>query len=181
MRPVLALSLLPLLAACAVPQQDADPPAAPLQAPLATAFPTLFPEPEPPAPPPVPARVLAALPPGIPESIVLRNTDGCYLYSVEVTDPPSGYPVRDAAGNPICDEGAGPVPAAAPLPGPAAGAPPPPPPGGGSIDITPILTAPRDGSAAPVAPPPSPPPAAPGRPVEGSITPPAPIVQPSGG
>ena len=91
----LILILLPLLAACAAPDGDGP-------------FPGLFPsqEPEaPPAPPPLPAAVQAALPPGVPASIVIQNTDGCYIYSVERTDPPSGYPVRDAAGNPICEGG----------------------------------------------------------------------------
>jgi hypothetical protein len=71
------------------------------------------------APPPVPAAVRAALPPGVPESVAIRNTDGCWLYSVEVTDPPSGFPLRDAAGNQLCGDGTA---AAAVVAGPDASA-----------------------------------------------------------
>lgn len=57
-----------------------------------------------PAPPPaVPAQVAPFLPPGAPPSVLIKDNAGCYLYSIEVTDPPSGYPVRDAAGRQICD------------------------------------------------------------------------------
>jgi hypothetical protein len=103
------LALLPLLAACAVPEGGAPPPGA------AAMFPGLFAEPEPEAPEPLPPAVVAALPPGVPPSVVMQNIDGCYLYSVEVTDPPSGYPLRDASGAPICEGGASSV-AAAPDP-----------------------------------------------------------------
>ncbi len=65
---------------------------------------------QPPAAEPLPPQVLAALPTGAPPSVVTRNTDGCYLLTVERTDPPSGFPLRDAAGNPVCE---------APAPGPA--------------------------------------------------------------
>ncbi len=64
----------------------------------------------------VPAAVLAALPPGAPSSVVFQNGDGCYLFSVERTEPLSGYPVRNDAGQPLCelDDGTiGPKPAAA--------------------------------------------------------------------
>jgi hypothetical protein len=57
----------------------------------------------PPGPPPLPPLVAASLPPGTPSSLVFQNADGCYLFSVEVTDPPSGFPVNDAAGNPVCE------------------------------------------------------------------------------
>jgi hypothetical protein len=74
-------------------------------------------EPEvPPGPPPLPPAVAAVLPPGTPSSLVFQNIDGCYLFSVEVTDPPSGLPVTDAAGNPVCEGQAVAVPAGA-LPG----------------------------------------------------------------
>jgi hypothetical protein len=70
------------------------------------------------APPALPPAVAAVLPPGTPASLVFQNVDGCYLFSVEVTDPPSGFPVTDAAGNPVCEGQpvtvpAGSVPAAA--------------------------------------------------------------------
>lgn len=66
---------------------------------------------EPPAPEEVvlPPNVVAALPPGAPASVVFQAPDGCYLISVELTDPRSGFPVRDAAGNPICEGGAPPA------------------------------------------------------------------------
>ncbi|MGZ9812139.1 hypothetical protein ACXN5S_16880 [Pseudoroseicyclus sp. H15] len=56
--------------------------------------------PEPPPPPP--AEVTAALPAGTPNSVTFQNTDGCWLFSIERKDPPSGFYVRDEAGNPIC-------------------------------------------------------------------------------
>ncbi len=73
---------------------------------------------EPPAAQPLPPQVLAALPTGVPSSVVTRNTDGCYLLTVEQTDPPSGFPLRDAAGNPVCEAGAA-LAAPAALPNPA--------------------------------------------------------------
>lgn len=85
---LLPLLLLPLLAAC-------DPSMMPV-------LPGMEPA-EPPPPPTLPPRVAAVLPPGTPVNTVFQNTDGCYLFSIERTDPPSGFPVRDAAGNPICE------------------------------------------------------------------------------
>ena len=58
---------------------------------------------EPLAPPPLPPAVAAALPPGAPQSTVIKGPDGCYLFSIEQTDPPTGYPIRDALGNPMCE------------------------------------------------------------------------------
>jgi hypothetical protein len=61
-------------------------------------------EPEtPPGPPPLPPTVAAVLPPGANPALVFQDNAGCYLFSVEVTDPPSGFPLFDAAGNPICE------------------------------------------------------------------------------
>jgi len=57
----------------------------------------------PPGPPPLPVAVAAVLPPGTPASIVIADGAGCYLIAIEVTDPPSGIPLRDAAGNRVCD------------------------------------------------------------------------------
>ncbi|MCC5974071.1 MAG: hypothetical protein JJT81_08460 [Rubellimicrobium sp.] len=89
------LLLLPLLAAC-------DPS---MMSPIQI-LPTLDePEPEPPPPPQLPPAAAAVLPPGTPPSIVLTDNDGCFIVSVEVTDPPSGFPLRDAAGNRVCEEG----------------------------------------------------------------------------
>lgn len=59
------------------------------------------PEPEVPVYPP---EVIAALPPGAPPSVVIQNGDGCYLMSIEVTDPPSGFPLVDDNGNPVCED-----------------------------------------------------------------------------
>lgn len=131
MRRLLPLILLPCLAACA--RGDAP-------FPFAGGIFDRAPEPE--APPPLPAAVTAALPPGVPTSVVLQDAGGCYLYSIERTEPPSGYPLRDALGNPICEGGPAPVLVAdaSPLPPPSAVAP----------EI-----------AAPLAPAPAPPPLAP--------------------
>jgi hypothetical protein len=96
----LAFLLLPFLAACAAPGPDVqggdD---------SSGVLPGLFrgPEAEAAAPEPLPPQVLAALPVGVPPSVAVRNGDGCYLLSIEVTDPPSGFPLTDAAGNQICD------------------------------------------------------------------------------
>jgi len=150
MKRLLPLCLLPFLAACNAPPQDGP----------AGRITNIFerPEPEPPAPEPLPPQVLAALPAGVPPSVVQRGGDGCYLLSIEVTTPPSGYPLRDAAGNLVCD--GGPLVASAvtpaPLPGVTAAAAPAPLP-------FPLPGSPErlDGSAPPLVP--------------GSITPPAPL------
>ena len=88
MKRLLPLALLPFLAACEAPS-DATGDAAVAE--------------------PLPPQVLSALPAGVPPSVVVRNSDGCYLLSVEVTTPPSGYPLRDAAGNVVCDAGSAPA------------------------------------------------------------------------
>lgn len=92
MKRFLPLVLLPLLAACA------EGPSAYLPTFLGGEEPQTEPE----APPPVPADVVAYLPPGVPGSLVMTDINGCYVFSVEATDPPSGFPVRDGAGNQIC-------------------------------------------------------------------------------
>jgi hypothetical protein len=63
---------------------------------------------EPPGPAPLPPEVAAFLPPGTSPTVVFQDNNGCYLYSIEVTNPPSGFPLRDGANNPIC-EGVAPV------------------------------------------------------------------------
>ncbi|EYD72945.1 hypothetical protein Rumeso_04821 [Rubellimicrobium mesophilum DSM 19309] len=100
MKRLLPLALLPLLAACEAPS---DQPGAPHGG-LAGLF--QHPEAEPPAPEPLPPQVLAALPAGVPPTVVQQGADGCYLLTIEVTDPPTGYPLRDAAGTPVCEGGA---------------------------------------------------------------------------
>jgi hypothetical protein len=132
MKRLLPLCLLPLLAACEAPPQDGP------VGRVANIFER--PEAEPPAPEPLPPQVLAALPAGVPPSVVQRSGDGCYLLSIEVTTPPSGYPLRDAAGNLVCDAGATPV--ASLATGPIADTPP------GTIGTPPLVT----GSITPPAP-----------------------------
>lgn len=87
------LALLPLLAACG------------------EVFPTGLPAgpdaPEPAGPPPVPAEVAPYLPPGVPGTLVMRDVNGCYVFTVEETDPPTGFPVRDHSGNQVCPAGQG--------------------------------------------------------------------------
>ena len=51
-----------------------------------------------------PPEVIAALPPGVPPSIVFKTGEGCYAYSIEQTTPLSGFPLTDRAGNPICEK-----------------------------------------------------------------------------
>ena len=53
-----------------------------------------------------PPAVLAALPPGVPPSVAFLGPDGCYAVGIEVTVPQQGYPLRDAAGQPVCDAAA---------------------------------------------------------------------------
>jgi hypothetical protein len=132
--------------------------------------PGILPDPAPatpPAPAVVPAQVAPFLPPGAPPNVVFQDGQGCYLYSIEVTDPPSGFPVRDAAGNQVCD--GRPVAIAAPVAPAATGS------------VTPS-TAP----APALAPPPAPATSAPGSSASnlidgvpvGQIPPPAPLAVP---
>ncbi len=60
------------------------------------------PDAAPAAPAPLPVEVVPFLPPGTPSSVVFQDAAGCYLYSIEATNPPSGFPVRDAAGRQVC-------------------------------------------------------------------------------
>jgi hypothetical protein len=154
------LLLLPLLAACAEPGEEGRSPFDIFSAPPA----------EEAAPEPLPPTVAAALPPGVPSSVVLQDAAGCYLYSVEVTDPPSGFPLRDLAGNPICEGADGTLLAAGPAVAPAAVTPPAP--------VAPVTTAPI-GSAPLPDESPATAPSTPAVPPSGSITPPAPITPPS--
>jgi hypothetical protein len=96
MKRLLPLALLPLLAACEVPPDEAG--ATSARGRIAS----LLDRPEA-EPAPLPPQVLAALPSGVPPTVVTRNADGCYLLTIEVTTPPTGYPLRDAAGTPVCD------------------------------------------------------------------------------
>jgi len=89
---LLPLALLPLLAACAGGTTPGLP---------------LWPGAEPEAaadagPPPVPPEVAPYLPPGVPGTLVMRDINGCYVFTIEETDPPTGFPVRDNHGNQVC-------------------------------------------------------------------------------
>ena len=98
------LLALPLLAACAAPPRDAE---APQAGNLTSLFRPASATPE--VPPPLPPQVVAALPPGVPQAVVQPGPNGCYLIAIEVTDPPSGYPLRDTFGNPVCEGSTAPV------------------------------------------------------------------------
>ncbi|WP_168771096.1 hypothetical protein [Palleronia sediminis] len=54
-------------------------------------------------PPDASPRAIAALPPGMSPSFLIRGADGCYGIALENNDPPTGIPLRDASGAPICD------------------------------------------------------------------------------
>lgn len=112
MKRLLPLLLLPVLAAC----DEAA------MAEFETAMGITPPAPE--APEVVPPEVAPYLPPGTPASVVATDVNGCYVFSIEVTDPPTGFPVRDASGNQVCPPGtSAPATAAAPAaPAPADGA-----------------------------------------------------------
>jgi hypothetical protein len=81
-------------------------------------------EPEPEAPAPLPPQVLAALPSGVPPTVVTRNADGCYLITLERTDPPTGFPLTDVFGNRVCEARVAPAAPLVAAPGLVPGAPP---------------------------------------------------------
>lgn len=172
--PLLAALLLPALAACSPPDGNAS------------ASPGFFGPRDagPPEPEPLPPNVLAALPPGVPSSVVMEDGNGCYLYSIERTDPPSGYPLRDAQGTQVCEGGAAPVvvaglaadvAASVPFPEGTSLAPPAVEDEDGPIDISPVLEAPLPPAGPASAPAPGALPAIPPAIVPGDITPPAPL------
>lgn len=101
---------------------------------------TALPGTEPPPPPVVPAQVAPFLPPGAPPSVIIKDNAGCYLYSIEVTDPPSGFPVRDAAGRQVCE--GQPVTMAAPAPIATAAAPVAQPPAPAAVTLAPTTPLP---------------------------------------
>lgn len=49
-----------------------------------------------------PEDIVAALPEGVPPSIVFLAADGCYAYAIEVTEPKAGFPLIDRNGNRVC-------------------------------------------------------------------------------
>lgn len=91
--PIAALALGPLLIACAevvpaglLPGADAQAEAEPL---------------------PLPPEVAPYMPPGVPGTLVMRDVNGCYVFTIEETDPPTGFPIRDNQGNQVCPAGEG--------------------------------------------------------------------------
>lgn len=48
-------------------------------------------------------RALAALPAGVPPSLLIRDSKGCYGVAIEVTEPQTGAALLDADQQPICD------------------------------------------------------------------------------
>lgn len=60
------------------------------------------------AKPAYPPEVIAALPPGVPPSIIFKTADNCYAYAIEVSEPQTGFRLRDRNGQVICDAGATP-------------------------------------------------------------------------
>lgn len=165
MKRVAALFALPLLAACVVPPDGAGSSLDNLGGPAAVA--------------PLPPQVQAALPPGVPASVVTRQPDGCYLITIERTNPPSGYPLRDAAGNRVCEGQPVAVASAAPLAAPGLPAPPPPAPvstapldpaGGAVFGAPPVPTAVLGAPPPPAPELPGPPPATPPADTDGTAT-----------
>lgn len=57
---------------------------------------------EPEGPKPVPPEVAPYLPAGVPGSLVMLDINGCYVFSIEVTDPQTGFPVLDGNGDQVC-------------------------------------------------------------------------------
>ena len=98
-RLALALAALPLLGACA-------------SGPQGTSIGGIVVPGTAPAVPPepvYPAEVIEALPPGVPSSVLMTDSAGCYIFSIERTLPPTGYYVRGSDGQPICQGGAQPT------------------------------------------------------------------------
>ncbi len=79
------LLLLPALAACDVPPQLDE-----------NGNPIL---------PPLPPQVQAAMPEGMPRSFVFEAANGCWAVGLEAGTPRQGRPLRDAAGNWVCNDG----------------------------------------------------------------------------
>jgi hypothetical protein len=48
-------------------------------------------------------RALAALPEGVPPSLLIRDRNGCYGIAIELTEPQVGAPLMDADQQLICD------------------------------------------------------------------------------
>lgn len=61
--------------------------------------------PIPPPPPPLPEAVAAAMPDGMPRGFVFETANGCWGVGIEAGEPRTGRPLRDAAGNWVCNGG----------------------------------------------------------------------------
>jgi hypothetical protein len=48
-------------------------------------------------------RALAALPAGVPPSLLIRDRNGCYGVAIEKTEPQTGAALMDENRQPICD------------------------------------------------------------------------------
>jgi hypothetical protein len=90
MKRLIPLLVLPLVAACAdLTPGPVDENGVPI----------------PPPPPPLPAQVQAAMPNGMPRDFVFEAANGCWAVGNEAGEPRTGRPLRDAAGNWVCNEG----------------------------------------------------------------------------
>lgn len=55
--------------------------------------------------PPLPPQVQAAMPDGMPRDFVFEAANGCWAVGLEAGTPRQGRPLRDAAGNWVCNDG----------------------------------------------------------------------------
>ena len=51
-----------------------------------------------------PPEIIAALPEGVPPAIVFLAADGCYAYSIEISEPATGFPLYGRDGKRVCNE-----------------------------------------------------------------------------
>lgn len=89
MKRLIPLLVLPLIAACADLTGPVDENGVPI----------------PPPPPPLPPQVQAAMPDGMPRDFVFEAANGCWAVGIEAGEPRTGRPLRDAAGNWVCNDG----------------------------------------------------------------------------
>lgn len=90
MKRLIPLIALPLIAACAdIAPVQLDENGVPI----------------PPPPPPLPPQVQAAMPEGMPRDFVFEAANGCWAVGIEAGEPRRGRPLRDAAGNWVCNDG----------------------------------------------------------------------------
>ena len=50
-----------------------------------------------------PPEIIAALPEGVPPAIVFLAADGWYAYSIEVSEPVTGFPLYGRDGKRVCN------------------------------------------------------------------------------